>query len=238
MTTMYGPGIPKANNHPNVHPIERIASGVAGAALATYAAVKKRDLSGIPMALAGGLLLYRGISGNCMGYTLLRTGTAPMEGNDAVVIPHGQGVKVLKSVTIAKPASELFAFWRKLENLPKFFSHLESVTEQYHNHSHWVAKGPFDKKVAWDAEIINEIPNQLIAWKSVEHADVPNAGSVTFKELPHGEGTEVTVNLEYNPPAGLLGAAVAKLWHEEPNQQVEDDLQHFKQLMESEVTAS
>jgi uncharacterized membrane protein len=222
-----------ANGHPNVHPIERLASGLAGAALTTYAVTKRRDASGAAIAIAGGYLLYRGFSGHCPGYAALRTGTAHGTDSESAVIPHGQGVKVRKAVTINRPASELYAFWRDFQNLPRFMRHLESVTVLDEKRSHWVAKGPMDKTIEWDAEIINEEPDRLIAWRSTENADVPNAGSVSFKPLPADRGTEVHVNLEYNPPAGLLGAIVAKLWGEEPNQQVMDDLRRFKQMMEA-----
>lgn len=222
-----------AEGQPNVHPIERMASGLAGAALTTWAVAKRRDAGGAALAVAGGYLLYRGISGHCLGYEALRTGTAHTTDSESAVIPHGQGVKVEKVVTINKSAEELFTFWRNFENLPKFMAHLESVTVQDATRSHWVAKAPFGKTVQWDAEVINETANELIAWRSTENADIPNTGSVRFKTLPAGRGTEVKVNLEYNPPAGVLGAIVAKIWGEEPNQQVADDLRHFKQLMEA-----
>jgi uncharacterized membrane protein len=232
---MNAPASPSSNplGTTNVHLIERVASGLAGAALATFAVTKKRDAGGAALAIAGGYLLYRGISGHCAGYEALRTGTTQQLDNENTVIPHGQGVKVLKTVTIDKSAEELFAFWHNFENLPKFMAHLESVNVLDEKRSHWVAKAPFGKTVEWDAEIINEVPNEMIAWRSTENADIPNTGSVWFKTLPDGLGTEVKVNLEYNPPAGLIGAAVAKIWGEEPNQQVMDDLLHFKQLMET-----
>jgi uncharacterized membrane protein len=226
------------HGYSNVHPIERIASSLAGAALTTFAVSKRRDATGAAIAVAGGYLLYRGISGHCPGYAALRTGTAHDAHNENAVIPHGQGIKVLKTVTINRPASELYAFWRNFENLPKFMRHLESVTVLDDKRSHWVAKGPMGMHIAWDAEIINDEMDRLIAWKSVKNASVPNAGSVSFKPLPAGRGTEVQVNLEYNPPGGLLGAAVAKLWGEEPHQQVRDDLYRFKQLMETGVIAT
>jgi len=216
---------------PNVAPAERIASGIAGAALAGYAITKKRDAGGAALAIAGGLLLFRGISGQCMGYKVLRTGTVD-EASDAV-IPHGQGIRVEKAFTIDKPADELFAFWRNFENLPRFMAHLERVRVIDDTHSHWVAKAPFGKTVEWDAEIVNEEPGRMIAWKSVGDPDVPNAGSVWFKPVPGDRGTEVRINLEYNPPAGVIGATVAKLFGEEPGQQINDDLRHFKNLMES-----
>jgi uncharacterized membrane protein len=223
-----------AHHYPNVTMPERVISGVAGAALTTFAVTKKRDLGGAVLALAGGYMLYRAASGHCPGYAMLRTGAEPSDiDNPTAVIPHGQGIKVYKTVTIQKPASELFSFWRNFENLPRFMHHLESVTVQDSTRSHWVAKAPFGKTVEWDAEIINEVPDELIAWASTENADIPNAGSVSFKTAPGGRGTIVKVNLEYNPPAGALGAAVAKLFGEEPNQQVADDLRRFKSLMEA-----
>jgi len=217
----------------NVHPAERIASGIAGAALTTFAVARKRDAGGAALALAGGYLLYRSLTGHCHGYSLLRTGTAGTSDSETAVIPHGQGIKVEKSVTIDRTIDELFSFWRNFENLPQFMKHLKSVTVIDEKRSHWVAKAPFGKTVEWDAEIINEQPNEMIAWRSTEPADVPNAGAVWFKVAPGGRGTVVKVNLEYNPPAGLLGAAVAKIWGEEPNQQVLDDLRRFKNLMEA-----
>ena len=223
-----------SHHYPNVALPERIVSGVAGAALTAYAATKKRDLGGAALALTGGYLLYRAASGHCPGYAMLRTGadTSAVDSPTAV-IPHGQGIKVFKTLTIQKPASELFAFWRNFENLPRIMNHLESVTVQDTLRSHWVAKGPLGKNVEWDAEIINEIADELIAWRSTENADVPNAGSVSFKAAPAGRGTVVKVNLEYNPPAGALGAAVARLLGEEPNLQVAEDLRRFKSLMET-----
>jgi len=206
---------------PNVASAERIASGIAGAALAGYAISKKRDAGGAILALAGGYLLFRGISGHCVGYDALKIGTA--DSATGAVIPHGQGIKVEKVFTIDKPADELFDFWRNFENLPRFMAHLNSVTVQDDTHSHWIAKAPFGKTVEWDAEIINEEPGRMIAWKSTGEPDVPNAGSVWFKPVPGDRGTEVRISLEYNPPAGVLGASVAKLFGEEPSQQINDD---------------
>ena len=132
-----------------------------------------------------------------------------------------------------RPADELYAFWRDFENLPRFMEHLESVTVLTPLRSRWTAHAPAGTRVSWEAEIHNEIPNQLIAWRSLPGADVPNAGSVHFTPLGAGAGTEVRVVLSYEPPAGRVGAAVAKLFGEEPAQQVDEDLRRFKQVMES-----
>jgi uncharacterized membrane protein len=216
----------------NVAPAERILSALGGGALAVYGATRRTPVSAA-LAVAGGYLLYRGVTGRCAMYTALRTGTAHHTDSQNASIPHKQGIKVVKSVSVNRPADELYRFWRNFENLPRFMNHLESVTVQDATRSHWVAKGPLGKTIGWDSEVIGEQANEMIAWRSVEDADVPNAGSVWFKALPDGRGTEVKVTLEYNPPAGVLGAAIAKLWGEEPNQQVADDLRRFKQVMEA-----
>jgi uncharacterized membrane protein len=235
--TRHGNGHGPSGGDPNVNVSlpERIASAVGGGALALYGARGARNSpAGAAAALAaGGYLLYRGITGRCAGYAALRTGTGHHADSETAVIPHDQGIKIVKAVTIDRPAAELFRFWRDFENLPRFMDHLESVAVQDGNRSHWVAKGPMGKTVEWDAEVINEKPDQMIAWRSLEGADVPNSGSVWFKELPVGRGTEVKVTLEYNPPAGVLGAAIARFWGEEPYQQVSDDLRRFKSVMEA-----
>jgi len=133
---------------------------------------------------------------------------------------------------VSRPVSEVYHFWRNFENLPRFMDHLESVTVLDENRSQWVAKAPAGMRVEWEATIHNEIENELIAWRSLPGADVNNAGSVHF--TPVGEGqTEVRVVLSYEPPAGKVGATVAKLLGEEPSTQVEDDLRRFKQVMEA-----
>jgi uncharacterized membrane protein len=131
---------------------------------------------------------------------------------------------------------EVYHFWRQLENLPRFMDHLESVTVLDENRSHWVAKAPAGTKVEWDATIHNEIEDELLAWRSLPGADVDNAGSVHF--TPRGQSTVVRVVLSYDPPAGRVGAAVAKLLGEEPGTQVEDDLRRLKQVMEAGEAAA
>jgi uncharacterized membrane protein len=144
-----------------------------------------------------------------------------------------RGKKVVKACTIKRSPEELFRFWRQLENLPRFASHLVSVTATSATESHWVAKSPARHTVEWDAVIINEHENQLIAWESKPGAEIDNAGTVRFQPAPAGQGTEVTVAIEYVAPGGKLGAAIAKLFGEEPELQVEDDLRRFKALMEA-----
>jgi len=142
-------------------------------------------------------------------------------------------IHVSKSVTIHRPIQDVYAFWRNLENLPRFMYHLETVAVTSERNSHWRAKAPAGRAIEWDAEIVEERPFERIAWRSVPGSEVQNEGSVSFREAPGDRGTEVRVVLRYDPPAGGLGASVAKLFGEEPEQQIRDDLRRFKQVMET-----
>jgi uncharacterized membrane protein len=145
-------------------------------------------------------------------------------------------VHVETSIMIDKSPEQLYSFWRDFKNLPLFMKHLESVTSMDDGRTHWVAKGIGginQSKVEWDAEIYNEIENEMIAWRSVDNADVVNAGSVRFQTAPQGHGTYVRVTLNYNPPAGSLGASLSHLLGAEPGQVIKEELRRFKQLMEA-----
>jgi uncharacterized membrane protein len=190
--------------------------------------------------LAGAALLYRGATGHCNVYQALGvnragghgTGVKADRGSDTRQQLGGSaGIHVEESITINRPINEVFRFWRNFENLPKFMNHLETVSMREAGVSHWVARGPAGMRVEWDARVINEIDNRLIGWQSLEGAMVSTAGSVNFRET--ARGTEVRVHLQYNPPAGKLGAAVARLFGEEPSVQIREDLRRFKQLMET-----
>jgi uncharacterized membrane protein len=143
------------------------------------------------------------------------------------------------SCIVNRSPEEVYTFWRRFENLPRFMKHLESVNDLGNGRSHWVAKGPAGMSVEWDATIIADVPNEVITWRSLEGSDVDNAGAVRFQAAPGGRGTIVKVNIQYNPPAGVIGATIAKLFGEEPEQQLDDDLRRFKQVMEvGEVVVS
>lgn len=176
---------------------------------------------GAALALAGGALVAR---------RMLSGKGEEIDHSPVAVVGHNAGVRVEKTVTIDKRPDELYRFWRNFENLPRFMAHVESVRVDDDTRSHWVVKAPAGQTVEWDAEIINDIPNELIAWKTT-HAEIANAGSVRFRLAPGGKSTEVTVNLEYDPPAGKVGQMVARAFGEEPDRQVEDDLRHFSQVM-------
>ena len=163
----------------------------------------------------------------CAKQLSMQPRTVANEGADKGII------RTKRSVTIGKSPEECYAFWHNFENLPRFMRHLESVSVTGERLSHWKAKAPAGKTVEWDAETLEDRPNELISWRSTADADVYNAGTVRFQKAPGDRGTEVRVELEYKPPLGKLGSKVAMLWREEPGQQVMDDLRHFKQVMET-----
>ncbi|MXV18944.1 SRPBCC family protein [Deinococcus xianganensis] len=199
----------------------RMISGAAGGALLLMG-LRKRGVLGLGMAAVGGYLAYRAATGNDPVMA-----AAGLSGNAVAAKP----IFVEHSVVIDRPAQAVYDFWRKLENLPQIMSHLESVTALDEKRSRWVAKAPLGTHVEWEAEIVNDKPGQRIGWHSLPGATVDNAGSVQFESLPNG-GTRVHVALSYRPPAGPLGAAVAKLFGEEPSQQIAEDLQKFKAAFE------
>jgi uncharacterized membrane protein len=150
-----------------------------------------------------------------------------------------QGIHAQGACIVNLPPEEVYNFWRDFQNLPRFMRHLESVVDMGDGRSRWKAKGPAGMEVEWDATIIADVPGEVITWRSLEGSDVDNAGAVRFERATGGRGTIIKVNIEYNPIGGVLGAAVAKLFGEEPEQQLDDDLRRFKQVMEvGEVVVS
>jgi uncharacterized membrane protein len=216
----------------NLSKAERWASVIGGGLLLFYG-LKRRSPARFSLALLGGKLLYRGITGHSHVYDALRINTSDEPKRAAVSVPYGSGIRVERSIRIDKSPAELYRFWRNFENLPRFMKHIQSVKILDDKRSHWVAKGSTETTVEWDAEIINEIENQLIGWRSREPTKVDHAGSVHFEEALGGCGTEVKVEIEYHPPGGAITATIAKLFGEEPGKQIEEDLCRFKQLMET-----
>lgn len=209
---------------------ERIASVIGGAALARLG-FGRRSIPGLLLMLAGGAMVRRGLIGHCSMYEAMDIDTA--KGEPAAPTDYFErGIHVEESVRVNKSAGELFRFWRNFENLPKFMHYLESVRCADANHSHWVVKAPAGTNVEWDAEIINEEADRLIAWRSLGSAEVDNAGSVRFLEAPGEQGTDVKVTIDYIPPAGRVGWAVAKVFGRDPQAEVREDLNRFKQVME------
>jgi uncharacterized membrane protein len=217
----------------NITQAERIASAVGGGLLAA-SGLKRRSPVGIALAVLGGDLLRRGITGHCYAYEALGLRTAGKgQGAATTSVPYELGIRVDKSITIARPPQEVYSFWHDLNNFARFMKNVESVTDLGGGKSHWVVKGPAGRKVEWDAVIHNQEEGRMIAWRTLEGAAVQHAGAVWFKDAPAGRGTEVKVELQYNPPAGMLGAAIATLWGKEPGQQVSEDLHRLKQILEA-----
>lgn len=214
----------------NVGRVERIMSVASGAGLIADG-IRRLNWIGLGEGLAGLGLLYRGATGKCVLYRQLSIDTAGAGGDGARYFE--RGIHVEESVTVERPVEEVHAFWRNLENLPRFMDHLESVRVIDKERSHWVVKAPAGTSVEWDARIINENDNQVIAWESLPGADVDNKGSVRFRSAPRGQGTIVKVTLDYIPPAGRFGAGIARLFGENPEQQLRDDLGKFRQIMET-----
>jgi uncharacterized membrane protein len=227
-------GVSQAPAKINVGDAERKVSIAAGSLLAVIG-LSRRSIPGMALAALGGGLIYRGAQGHCPLYQALNTSTASESPAATAEDFHDRGIHVEVAMTINKSPWELYQFWRNFENLPGIMSHLESVTVKGDNQSHWVAKAPSiaGGKVEWDAEIINDEPNALIAWRSMPGADVDNAGSVRFVPAPADRGTEVKVVMDYIPPAGVVGKWVARLFGEEPTQQITEDLRKFKRVMET-----
>ena len=217
----------------NVAEVERWASAIGGAALTAFGIkqLKERSPAGAALAAAGSALMYRGATGHCPMYAAAGINTASEGTREA--LGGARGVLVEEVVTISAPADRLYDYWRNLEQLPRFMDHLVSVRQIDERRSHWVAKAPGRRTVEWDAEIINEVARELIGWRTLDGADVVSAGSVRFKPAAGNRGTEVRVRLQYDPPAGKVGATVAWLLGHEPSQTIREDLRRFKQLMET-----
>ena len=147
--------------------------------------------------------------------------------------PDDSGDLIGRTVTINAPRQALYAFWRDFRNLPLFMENIESVQVFDERRSHWMVKGPADSTVEWDSVIVEDVPGESIAWSTTDEAEVPNSGRIEFRDTTNGRGTQVTVNIVYDPPVGKLGKAVAKLFGREPNIQARQDLRRFKQLMET-----
>ena len=215
----------------NVGDAERWASTIGGTLLVAQG-LRRGTFGGLALALIGGGLVYRGITGNCQAYKALNIDTS--DKHRSVADEHVHSGRLIKhTVTVDRPAGDLYSFWRDVHNAPKYQLNIESVEKKDEKHSRWVSSGPLGKKFAWDSEIINDEPGRLIAWKSLPGGDVNLAGSVRFDQLPGDRGTVVTLELNYEPPAGLLGVAVARILGQDPDKIVREDLRRFKMLMEA-----
>ena len=228
-TTAYASEFDRAMTGPSVSQLERWGTIAAAAALIGYG-ISRRTAAGWCLAAGAAPLAYRGVTGRWpAGMPALLTG-----GSDTrTALSGSRGIHVRESVRLELPVDEVYRFWRRLDNLPRFMDYLLSVEDLGGGRSHWVAKGPADMRVEWDAEIINEIPNKVLAWRSLPGGDVVSAGSVTFEPARQDRGTQLTVTLQYAPPAGSLGKLVAGAFGREPSQTIREDLRRLKQILEA-----
>lgn len=215
----------------NLSDVERAGSAAVGAAVIALGFDAKGP--GLASLLSGGYLLYRAATGHCPVYQALNVSTAPeLPKVRGLAMKQAAGHEVSHAVTINRPAPEIYNFWRDYRNLPKVMTHLVRV-DGTGAKSHWVARGPLGMTFEWDAETTLDITNREIAWRSVEGADVDTTGSVQFKELPHGRGTEVRLTMRYAPPGGKAGVLISKLFGQSPDAQIKADLRNVKNLLET-----
>lgn len=220
-------GEPLHHRSPSVADAENWLAIGAGAVLLLVGA-SRRSAAGLCLAVASTPLLYRGVVGrwpDVLNYAQPDSTRTAFSG--------GRGVHVRESIRLEVPIADVYRFWRRLENLPQFMTHLDRVAEGTDGRSHWSVSGPAGLAVEWDAEIINEIENKVLAWRSLPGSDVVTAGSVNFDVVRGGRSTQVSVHLQYAPPAGKAGALVASLCGREPSQTIREDLRRFKELLEA-----
>ncbi len=225
----------------NLGDVQRVVSIGLGSGLVALG-LSQRSLAGTGLTALGAALVHRGLSGYCAAFHVIGinthengSGTGRL-GRRKVETRHA--TKIRRTIEINRPPADLYRFWRALDNLPRIMSHVESVHVVNERLSHWVIKTvPGGPSVEWDAEIINDMNNERIGWRSLKGADVDNAGSVEFEPTGDGKRTTMTVTLQYAPPAGRLGTTIAKLLGEDPERLIEEDLQRFKETMESGVHA-
>src|SRR4029079_6822288 len=213
------------NSTVNVAGVERWACAMWGAGLTALGPKHRKDGSpaGAALAAAGSMLILRGATGHCHVYAAAGINTARDEGDTRAALGGARGVNVEEVATINADADVLFAFWRKFSLLPRFMANLVSVAEIDSTRSRWIVKAPGGRSVQWDAEIINEIPGEVIAWRTLAGADVVSAGSVRFTPLAAGRGTEVRVRRKYTRPAGKVGATVAWMLGHDPAAAIRED---------------
>jgi len=210
-------------------PLQQWAMLATAAAMLGYG-ISRRSRYGVVLAAAAVPVAYRGVMGQ---WPLSGDGRPAADGNTRTALAGERGTRVREAIRLERPIGEVYQFWRQLENLPQFMTHLVRVDQLDNGRSHWVATGPGGVNVEWDAEIINEVRDQVIAWRSLPGADVVTAGSVTFAPVRGGRTTQLTVNLQYEPPAGRTGVLVAAISGREPSQTIREDLRRVKQMLEA-----
>ena len=216
----------------NVGPIQRGASVLAGAALVTIG-LRRRTLGGAVLALAGADLLYRGATGYCHVLGALGLDTANRDGGTAAPA----AVEIQRSLTVQQPREEVYRRWRDPQSQTLVWSHFATITNATDQGAHWRVEGPLGRALEWDTQIVEERDGKLIRWRSTS-GDLPNEGTVEFRDAPGELGTEITLRVRFDPPAGRLGEAVARLLDDPPKLVLAKALRRFKSLVETGEIAS
>ena len=226
----------RADSSQNIGDTQRLISAIAGVGL-IIEGWRRRSLAGGALAVGGVTLLYRAASGYCPALGAMGLHMRGVQDTNRLgrrKVHSDQATKIQRSIEINRPPNELYQFWRRLDNLPRIMSHLESVDVITDRFSHWAIKTMTGlPTIEWDAEIINDVENERIGWRSLNDADVDQAGSVEFERVKDGQTTRLTVTLQYTPIAGRLGSAVAKVIGQDPDFKIAEDLQRFKESMEA-----
>jgi uncharacterized membrane protein len=208
---------------PNWRPAVRLAVGALGGLLAVKG-LRRTGLRGNALTAAGAGLLSRAITNrSSRGVFAGATGA--------------QDIQIQKTIRVNAPLEQVWELWSNFENLPRFMTHLREVRRTYKNRSHWVAAGPAGIPVEWDAVVTEWVPNECIAWSSVEGSMVDTAGRVSFAQMPEGT-IQIDVNMSYTPPAGAVGHAVAALFGTDPKRAMDEDMVRFKSLLEQGKTTA
>ena len=205
----------------NASEMTRLAC-LAGGGLASYAAWRSGGVSGILMGILGGALIYQGT-----------TGHAPIPKQMAGMGRKGRDVHLISTITIGRPASDIYEFWKGFTRLPQIMSYLDRVEPRGEKLTHWVASPPHGGTVEWDAEVTEDVPDQRIAWRSIEGSDLPNWGAVRFNKAPGDRGTEVHLSMHYEPPGGKIGAAAGHLLEGMSEEVLKQNLRHLKAYLET-----
>lgn len=231
-----------SSENANVGEKERWLSALGGGALLLYG-LKKRSWPGLALALLGGAFVYRGATGRCPVYQALEIDTAKKEGADPSeretgAAPEDGWVRAEKSIVVQKDPEAVYHFFQNVENLPRVLGHLESVRGKNHHHSHWIAKATKGIELDWEAEAINEKMNEQITWRAIEEGNIDNLFSVRLEKGQNGAGTLVRLSFQYNTNQSLLGAAFGRLFGRNPERLLEEALTQFKQIVETDTSAS
>nr|WP_083560125.1 SRPBCC family protein [Myxococcus fulvus] len=198
-------------------PSSRFFGALGGLSLASWA-LQQRGVLGSLLGLGGAVLGIRALS-NMELRRLTGIGVGP------------RAITLHKDITVNAPVEEVFAFWDAMQNFPRFMTHVDEVRVDERGRSYWKVRGPAGLHFEWEAVVTRRVPNQLLAWKSVKGTSVENSGVIHFEPTAKG-GTRVDIRLSYNPPAGAIGHAFARLLGVDPKRQMDDDLLRFKSLLE------